>query len=147
MTSSYTVELQGSQELFNRLNAAVKESVAIKSLTTSAKIIQAWVMRNRLTGPRPQFLGVRTNRLRSSITAAQAVRTGNEYIAKIGTNVTYAPIHEFGGTVSKISSKGKAFTAKYPKRAFLQPALEDSGNRQAVLNIMVKNIREALEKK
>lgn len=145
--SSYTVELQGSQELFNRLTSAVKEGVAIKSLTSGAKIIQAWVMRNRLTGPRPQFLGVRTNRLRSSITAAQAVHVGNEYIAKIGTNVEYAPIHEHGGTISKVSSKGKVYSAKYPKRAFLQPALEDSGNRQAVLNLMVKNIREALEKK
>ena len=49
-----------------------------------------------LTGPRPSRLGVRTNRLRASLTASQAVVEGGTVSSTIGTNVQYAGVHEFG---------------------------------------------------
>lgn len=56
----------------------------------------AHAQRHYLSGPRPQRLGVRTNRLRSSLTAAPARVTGDSVISSIGTNVAYAGAHEFG---------------------------------------------------
>lgn len=54
-----------------------------------------------LTGPRPQRLGVRTNRLRSSLSAAPTLVTDDRITTAIGTNVRYAGAHErgFDGTV------------------------------------------------
>lgn len=54
------------------------------------------IQRAYLTGPRPQKLGVVTNRLRGSIHAAPAVVNGSRIDSSIGTNVAYAGVHEFG---------------------------------------------------
>jgi phage gpG-like protein len=49
-----------------------------------------------LSGPRPDELGVVTNRLRLSLNASPAVASGNTVTSAIGTNVKYAAVHEFG---------------------------------------------------
>lgn len=54
------------------------------------------VQQNYLTGPRPEKLGVVTNRLRSSIRASLARPTVTTVSSKIGTNVKYAAAHEYG---------------------------------------------------
>lgn len=64
------------------------------------------IQRNYLSGPRPAHLGVITNRLRSSINAPPARNAWPEINSAIGTNVKYAGIHEFGGTVKRVSKPG-----------------------------------------
>lgn len=52
-----------------------------------------------LTGPRPEKLGVRTGRLRSSVTqeiTETTAGTESAFSGRIGTNVQYAAFHEFG---------------------------------------------------
>jgi phage gpG-like protein len=49
-----------------------------------------------LSGPRPQVLGVRSNRLRPSPSASKAAIIGNAIESIIGTNVAYAGVHEHG---------------------------------------------------
>lgn len=141
---TYSVSLQGLDELIAKLDAATKDEVFLDSLKLSGLFLAGWSKENRLTGPRPQFLGVVTGRLRSSITAAEPEKSGNDYSERIGTNVEYARLHEFGGIINKVSSKGKAFTQNYPERAFLRPAIEDAGNRQKILDILTERINEAL---
>jgi phage gpG-like protein len=85
----------------------------------------------KLSGP---VLKVQTGRLRSSI-LTQLIPEPPKLIGEIGTNVVYAPIHEFGGTVIRgshirISSKGKSFivtahTATYPERSYLRSSLNE----------------------
>jgi phage gpG-like protein len=71
-----------------------------------------------LSGPRPRKLGVVTGRLRNSIKIS--VKQINDSLkGTIGTNVKYAPVHEFGGRT------GRNKSVRMPKRPFLQPALED----------------------
>jgi len=65
----------------------------------------------RLTGKGPfpvseGRLGVRTNRLRSSLRAAKASITGNSVVSSIGSNVEYAAIHEFGGAIRRMVLAG-----------------------------------------
>lgn len=55
-----------------------------------------YAQRTYLSGPRPGKLGVRTNRLRSSLSASAAVVSGNTITSTIGTNVAYAGVHEHG---------------------------------------------------
>ncbi len=140
MSESYTIEINGIQALINKLEEATKETVIKSSITSGAALLAGWSKKNRLSGPRPQYLGVRTGRLRSSISFTQTVKEGNEYSSKIGTNVEYAPIHEFGGH----TGRGKGFMM--PARPFLRPSLEDSDNQKTILNILTRNINEALSK-
>lgn len=86
--------------------------------------------RYKLTGGHPLF--VRTGRLRASI-LIDTKRKGKTVSGKVGTNVKYAAIHEFGGTIKPKKGKflrfpgkdGKAVfvkQVKIPKRPFLHPS-------------------------
>lgn len=154
---SYDINIQGMKKLINKLEATVKESVIKSSLKEGGQTLAAWSRDKRLSGPRPRFLGVVTNRLRSSITAGEPVKKGNIYTEKIGTNVKYAPIHEFGGVivpVHKLVLRWKGKDGKYvfsqrsiiPARPFLRPSIQDKGNQKEVLNIFVRRINEELKK-
>lgn len=147
------LETKGLQKLLRRMTAATQDAVIRKGLWQGALNMQAWIVDKRLSGPRPGRLGVVTNRLRSSIAtqitpppvpkgqriatgaprANPIQKSGNSYIARIGTNVEYAARHEFG-------------LEGMPARPFLRPALEDRGNQRDTLNILTKNIKQALEK-
>lgn len=99
------------------------------------------------------MLNVRTGRLRSSISA---VRVAN-YRVKVGTNVVYAAIHEYGGTskphlirprnkkaLSWQGEGGEIFTRRsvnhpgsvIPARPYMRPAFESK--RADVLRIIRK---------
>ncbi len=138
MSESYKIEIKGIKELIDKLENSVKPTIIKSSLTQGGALLTAWIKKNRLSGPRPRILGVKSGRLRSSISFSPATQNGNEYSTKIGTNVIYAPIHEFGGRIGK--------RGKMPARPFLRPSLQDEGNRKQILNILTKNISEALNK-
>ena len=53
-------------------------------------------------------LGIRTNRYRSSLRNSKAVVSGSQVESAIGSNVKYAGIHEFGGTIKVGARKGVA---------------------------------------
>ncbi len=98
---SFTIQITGIKELLNKLDQATKESVIKDSLNTGAALLVSWSKDKRLSGPRPEFLDVRSGRLRSSITFTPTVKEGNVYSSRIGTNVEYAAIHEFGGKIQR----------------------------------------------
>lgn len=56
----------------------------------------AEVKEKHLSQRGPESLGVRTNRLRSSITRINAVVIGNQVVSAVGSNVGYLRPHEFG---------------------------------------------------
>lgn len=95
------IPTENIQKLLNKLKAAVRADVIKKSLYEGGKHISGWIKDKRLTGPRPKYLGVKTGWLRASITAIPAEQSGDTYSVKIGTNVDYAPIHEFGGVIER----------------------------------------------
>lgn len=91
-----------------------------------------------LTGPRPTRLGVRTNRLRSSIATRVAVE-GEKVRGAMGTNVVYGAFWEFGfhglegvrahqRTVRGSAVMVKAHTRKIDQvgRPFIRPAIADA---------------------
>ena len=41
---------------------------------------------------------------------------------EVGTNLVYAAIQEFGGTIKRVSSKGKQYTIQIPPQAYLRGA-------------------------
>ena len=78
------------------------------------------IQKTKLSRRSATTLGVRTNRLRSSLRPRKTTIVGNQLISAIGTNVRYAGAHEFGftGTVSRPATtvrphrrKGRPVTA------------------------------------
>jgi HK97 gp10 family phage protein len=118
-----------------------------------AGLVVAGQAQRNVSGPRPDRLGVVTNRLRSSISAV-LVANGR---VKVGTNVVYAAIHEYGGrtkphlirprkakALSWQGEGGEIFTRRsvnhpgsvIPARPYLHPALES--RRAQALQIIRK---------
>lgn len=89
---------------------ALKRAVA-KTLDLQLALTVGHIQAKRLTGrgpfaPSEGRLGVRTNRLRSSLWAAPAQIQGDTISASIGSNVVYAGLHEFGATLTRTSKPG-----------------------------------------
>jgi phage gpG-like protein len=139
------IKVEGLKELQEKLGLAVAQQTIEGPMEKSAYFLQAWSQKNRLSGPRPNILGVVTNRLRSSLSVSRSIKRG-EFSFFIGTNVEYARQHEFGGTFNKISKKGKSFTATYPARPFLRPAIENQDNINKITASINKSISDALSK-
>lgn len=99
-----------------------------QGMTEVVLMVESTTKKEYLSGPGPKLLmvgeGKTGGRLRSSITH-KVRRKGVVVEGVVGTNVEYAPIHELGLTVNKISKKGKSFVAKYPARPFLSTSLKD----------------------
>lgn len=68
----------------------------------------------------------RSGTLRKSITSR--VKSGANPSAKVGTNVVYAAVHEFGHR-------------RIPQRPYLRPALEEK--REEILDLMLRKLMEA----
>ena len=124
------LQIRGLNQLLQRVASGTRRQVMADGITQAAFHLQGWIQRERLTGPRPKYLGVVTGRLRSSIAVRRAVVEADRIWAKIGTNVEYGPIHEFGDRDRNIRP-----------RPFLRPAITERKNANDVLKILTDNIK------
>jgi phage gpG-like protein len=101
--------------------------------------LSARVKARKLSG---QVLNVQTGRLRRSI-HHEVMVSGSRIVGAVGTNVSYARIHEFGGTVQRsahnrlirsawgrplrypVWQSVRAHSARFPERSFLRSALTE----------------------
>ena len=95
----------------------------------------------------PDTLGVVTSRLRNSLRATPAQMEGNTVVATIGTNVSYAAVHEFGysGTeqvrahtrrIGKVKGKKSgAEVAKFQGNAFGRPRRTSRKGESNTVNV------------
>jgi len=145
-------------KLVRKLEAASRERVFFEALNSTALHMRHWILTERLSGPRPLYLGRVTSVLASSISIVPAHREGETIVAKIGTNVKYARIHEYGGWIApknkpflawKSRETGKwIYTTKpvyIPPRPFMKPAIKDTRNRGIVIDELKKAIHNALQ--
>lgn len=107
------IKSPGNRRVLER--ALKKSAYLVQRIATTEKIIRGGP---KGAPPDPSRVTSRTGRLRGSIAVDL---TGAPAYAEIGSAVVYAPIHEFGGTVSR--RKG---SATYPPRPYLGPALDDA---------------------
>lgn len=107
------IEVKNVEQLINQLTS-LRQGVVYKAplMRQIAGTMQTAVDRNFAAGGRPKWLGLKARQgkplidsgeLRNSINA----RWDNDY-AMVGTNLPYAALHHFGGTI-------KAKRAKYLK--------------------------------
>lgn len=141
-TSEALAVLARFATLPERVLVALKEGLDEQNQYTVAHIIRA-----RLTGKGPfppdqGRLGVRTGLLRRSVRATPAIIVGQTVTATIGTNVKYAGVHEFGGTLlikrkpnqkrlrtaKEIALRGSTYKVTYPERAPIRNGIEDKAD-------------------
>lgn len=113
-------------------------------------LVEGKVKRDYLSG---QVLHVRTGRLRSSITHALPTLGPQGWQGTVGTNVIYAPVHEYGATIEPKTKPYLKFQTPdgawhsvkrvvIPPRPFMKPALED--NTDAILTTIRRHITRHL---
>ena len=101
-------------------------------ITASVIMVEGDIKKNELTG---QILNVRSGALRRSITH-RVTRLPGGWQGQVGTNLIYAPVHEFGATIRAKHSAYLRFKAggswhsvrevTIPARPFMRPALENN---------------------
>jgi phage gpG-like protein len=99
-----------AQEILGRVKSLRERNigVAIKTaLDATNEETVGYIQERYMTGPRPEKLGVITNRLRRSVRRSAAQIVGESVLSSIGSNVEYAAIHEFGGTIRRVTKPGK----------------------------------------
>lgn len=93
-----------------------------RGINDSLEIIESQAKLNVTTGG-ASGLHVRTGHLRRSITHEKPKRRGNKIVGKVGATAPYAPVHEFGATITPKRTKflaipiGPAKTAAGAARA------------------------------
>ena len=131
-----TMRVRGDKEVMRRLetmNDRIRRSLRT-AIEKEAIFETGYVKRNKLSG---QVLNVRTGTLRRSI--AYRIESGDTFVtAKIGTNVIYAAIHEYGGVIQT-----KFATIRMPMRSYMRTTLQD--NRQRIFESLRKGALEAVK--
>jgi phage gpG-like protein len=123
------------QEEIKKLNKATALRAGLLKGVTQAMIFAEGEAKE--TFGRTGHLRVQSGRLRSSIKGG-ANRRGNKVIGYIGSNVSYAAIHEFGGMA------GRGLRSKIPARPYLRPSVEN--NIIELNRIIQKAIRQEVDK-
>jgi phage gpG-like protein len=107
-----------------------------RGMDQALPVVAGRIVINRLSGrgPYPAIqhqLGEKTGRLRRSVRAEPAVIRGNDVTGAIGSNVIYAPVHEFGN-------------AKMPERAPFRTGINE--NADYIAEEIGAEIEETLKK-
>jgi phage gpG-like protein len=115
---------QASEIIMDELGQATRASLFQVTRTAQQKY---------LSGPRPERLGVVTNRLRGSLSEGDpdfvfdVTRRAFIIEGRVGTNVLYGPTHEFGATIKPKRGQYLAVPTALAKTA--AGALKDAYNR------------------
>ncbi len=144
-----TMRMRGDKEVMRRLQT-MDERVRMalrRAIEKEAIFETGYVKSRKLSG---QVLNVRTGTLRRSI--AYRIESGDTFVtAKIGTNVIYAAIHEYGGVIhhyarssTKTHKTSNGWDVKMPMRSFMRTTLAD--NRQRIFDNQRKGALDAVQK-
>lgn len=168
--SEFVLTLHGEKELLKKIEALptkIRERVGRTALSKAALLLENHIKRDKLSGT---VLHVRSGRLRGSITH-EVSRVGDDLIARIGTKLVYARIHEFGGIIRAKNHPYLVFPIRgvqttgargqllkrprhtietwvrvkqvtIPKRPYMVPALK--GKRQEIIQTIAEEVGKAV---
>lgn len=132
MASGVTVKLVGTDRLLRKLrDLGDGMAEALEAATQTG----ALVVQNAAKEKAPY----RTGTLRRSIHMETTKRTRDEVEVAVGTDLEYAAIHEFGGTITPKTAKKLHFfvdgeevfadEVQIPARPYLRPALDENKDK------------------
>jgi phage gpG-like protein len=110
-----TLSAEAEQAIARLGNPALSMRALATELDRQNQFTIGHISQHRMRGnngkpfpPEEHVLGIRTNRYRGSLRATRAVVMGESTVhSAIGSNVKYAGIHEFGGTIQRKERAGK----------------------------------------
>lgn len=116
MTPQIKIELdKAAAELAARLGGKEVMPVVAAAMDVENLLTISHISEHRMRGNNGKswpaelhVLGIRTNRYRQSLRHSQAQVNGSQVTGGIGSNVKYAGIHEFGGTIKIGARSGVA---------------------------------------
>ena len=142
------INIQISDEAVARMQAGFRDRAGLaqaiaKAMDKQNKLTVAHIQKTRLSQRGPETLGVRTNRLRSSVRRNDAVAqvTADSIVinSSIGSNVKYAAVHEFGFdgvvTVGAHKRKKKSLETLFGKRRKVRKADISVGSHSRKMNV------------
>ena len=135
MTRTLDIKIQGIDILIKKTNAITAFDTLNRGLLKAGAELITWILENRITGSRktnpPDILGVKSGRLRSSIVMFNSLQDRDGVSVRIGTNVEYARIHEYGGVINKFARS----------EIFLRPRFVRGAKKGSFKKITKKNSR------
>jgi phage gpG-like protein len=124
------VNLDEFQTQLRALADAARGEVLARAVNTGGLVIEGFAKAN----VQAQGL-IDMGNLINSIQTVNATASDTSAEAEIGTNVVYAAIHEFGGTITAKNGKGMVFevdghtvmtkSVTIPARPYLRPAIDE----------------------
>lgn len=153
------VTILGRDALLKRYQqraASIRPRMLKMMLLQMAKLAE-YVRTSKLSG---QVLRNRTGTLRRSIAPQASFPEGGELTGKVGTNVSYARVHENGGVfrvpghtrmitqafgrpIAPVRVNVSAYSVRFPERAFLRPSLKEK--REEILAALRGEVVDALK--
>jgi len=128
---------------FKEVIAAASGDNIMKSLLAGGEVVRNHAKLNI----QAQEL-VDTSNLLNSISVQEGSGGKTDATVEIGTNVEYAAIHEFGGTIHQTNAWGKGIeqTITIPARSYLRPAVDENIEdiKSAVGTSLVNQIKGAI---
>ena len=124
------------------IDAASGENV-LKALKAGGEVVR---IHARLNIQARELVDIGT--LLGSISVQKGAGIGKDVTVEIGTNVEYAAIHEFGGTIHQTNAWGNGIeqTITIPARSYLRPAVDENIEdiKSAVGTSLVNQIKGAI---
>ena len=115
MSTTITISFSGAAQFLSRPDAqqrilqAIVDATNLQHQYTIAHIQEERLSASKDNPPLPPSMGILrtiTGRLRGSVRASKAVIEGSGVSSAIGSNVKYAAIHEYGGTMQRRVAPG-----------------------------------------
>jgi phage gpG-like protein len=148
---SADLKIKGLDEVKKRVDPSVYKPKLKETMGQVVLFLASYVQSQKLSG---QVLHIRTNRLKSSIQGTTN-DDGQSLEGKVGTNVIYARIHEYGGEIKAKNSPllrfkiGDQWISKkkvtMPERPYLRPSLQE--NKEFIVQRFSKSVKSILEGK
>ena len=145
--------VKGDKELARKFDKAGKTmpKAVERAMWKCVYMVQRTAKR-KVTGGNP--LNVRSEVLRASILPEVKKIHGNEYEGRVGTNVIYGKIHEYGATIRAKTGEYmtwpgatgwvKAREVRIPARPWLNPSLEE--NRKKINKTLGMEVKDHFKK-
>jgi phage gpG-like protein len=143
------VDLKLPEEFLRYMNTLPRHfnKAVLRGLKLGMKVVEGKAKRSFGEARKP---GIGTGRLRASIQSS-ARREGAGFAGRIGSDLVYASIHEFGGVIRPRASEYMTFqTAEgwrrvkqvvMPRRPYIQPAIIES--LDDITKLIYKEVRRA----
>ena len=150
MAVSLNIEVIGTEQIAKKFqSASQRASQVMREKMQSALFLLESGIKDKMSG---KVLKVRTGRLRSSVTS-RVESAGGDIVGRVGSNVVYAPVHEYGAVITPKRGKYLTFqvdghwvrvrSVRIPRRPIWEPTLKE--NQEKIRNLFRTAFAELLK--